>query len=127
MATHLFTALAVAGLALPLAGCADSEQPAETTTVQPAPAMTETSLANEVCPIMGGAAKPSVTATWQGKTIGFCCEECIPEWNSLTDEQKEAKLLAAAAEAKSDSAGDAEHEHEMQHDGANEGHADHQS
>ena len=50
---------------------------------------------NAKCPIMGGEAKATVTTTWNGKTIGFCCKPCIPKWNALSDEQKAAKLRAS--------------------------------
>ncbi len=37
---------------------------------------------NSVCPIMGGEVDPEVqTASYQGKTIGFCCDGCIEKFN----------------------------------------------
>ena len=53
---------------------------------------------NAKCPIMGGDAKATVTTTWKGKTIGFCCKPCIPKWNALSEEQKAKKLAASMAD-----------------------------
>lgn len=89
-------------------GCAESDSRAPGKTAPPAVAVT---LTNAVCPIMGGAAKEDITAEWNGKTVGFCCPECIPEWNSLIDEEKAAKLAAAVEEAKED------HHHDSTQDG----------
>ena len=50
---------------------------------------------NAKCPIMGGEAKATVTATWNGKTIGFCCKPCVPKWNALPEDQKAAELKAS--------------------------------
>lgn len=35
---------------------------------------------NTVCPVEGGKVKPGLTIVYQGKTIGFCCPDCIPEF-----------------------------------------------
>lgn len=68
---------------------------------------------NNVCPVMGGAAKPDVTVEWNGQTIGFCCPPCIEEWNELTDEERAAKLAAARKARPEDgqTPGDADHTH----------------
>ncbi len=51
---------------------------------------------NAHCPIMGGEVQADGgTAVWNEQTIGFCCPECIPAWNRLTDEEKAAKLEQA--------------------------------
>jgi hypothetical protein len=92
---------------LALVGCSGDEaaqsQPAEnenqTAENQPAGESgtphSEVTLVNAVCPMMGGKAKTTVTANWNGKTVGFCCPECIPEWEQLTGEEKASKLTAA--------------------------------
>lgn len=51
------------------------------------------------CPIMGGAIdadhiKPELTRQFKGMTIGFCCPICPPQWDKLTDAEKQAKLDA---------------------------------
>ena len=53
---------------------------------------------NTHCPMMGEEIDPEVTAQWQGKTVAFCCAECIPDWNALSDEEKQMKLHAADGE-----------------------------
>jgi hypothetical protein len=55
----------------------------------------EVTLVNTVCPMMGGKAKSDVTTDFNGQTVGFCCPECIPEWEKLTAEEQQAKLTAA--------------------------------
>lgn len=51
---------------------------------------------NTHCPIMGHEVSPDGGSTqWKDKTIGFCCEGCIDDWNELTEEQKAAKLAEA--------------------------------
>lgn len=87
-----------------LIGCGNAPTPAvdqgDTTPV---------ALVNTVCPIQGGPVDESVTAEWNGKQVGFCCPECIPTWNELSDEEKTVKLAEAdSADAEHD---DAEHDH----------------
>ena len=50
---------------------------------------------NAKCPIMGGKAKDTVTTTWNGKTVGFCCPPCIKKWNDLSEAEKAKKLAAS--------------------------------
>jgi hypothetical protein len=59
----------------------------------------EVVMVNTVCPIMGDAVMDKFTTTWNGKTIGFCCIECEPKWNELSDEEKSEKLASAGKEA----------------------------
>jgi len=55
---------------------------------------------NARCPIMGtklnrDKVPASLTRTFQGQKVGFCCGGCPGKWDSLSDEQKAAKLKAA--------------------------------
>lgn len=52
---------------------------------------------DDLCPISGEAIDEGVTAEYQGKTIRFCCEDCLASWEGMTDEEKQAKLAAAEA------------------------------
>ena len=61
-----------------------------------APEVTTISFANDKCPIMGGKPKADLTADWNGKTIGFCCDGCPQKWEKLSAEDKAAKFAAAA-------------------------------
>ena len=35
---------------------------------------------------------PDVTAMYKGMKVGFCCQDCVEEWNKLSDAEKDAKL-----------------------------------
>ncbi|QDT16689.1 hypothetical protein [Alienimonas californiensis] len=92
-----FLALPAAGLFALAAGCAVETEPVPPADAE-APATTEAvALVNETCPLMGGDADPAVTTEWNGQTVGFCCAQCIPEWQELTEEEKAEKLAAAQA------------------------------
>lgn len=53
------------------------------------------SAVNTMCPIMGKEVDETLSTSWNGKTVRFCCAECLPKWNSLSDEDRSAKLAAA--------------------------------
>jgi hypothetical protein len=97
-----------------LAGCAgettvsSTDDPATPkATGESTPEAAETVAAdNGNCPIMGHAVTADGgTFAWNGKTIGFCCEGCKPEFEKLSDEDKTAKLAEAD---KADHSGDTE-------------------
>lgn len=49
---------------------------------------------NANCPIMGGeVTAEGGTVSWNGQTIGFCCEGCSEKWAALSDDEK-AQALA---------------------------------
>jgi YHS domain-containing protein len=63
-------------LALSIAAEKPASQPAST---QPAPV-------NKKCPISGEAVDPKgKTVTYKGKTVGFCCDDCIEKFNKEPD------------------------------------------
>ena len=79
----LISAELVVGLAL-FVGCSQADLPS----TNAAPVTT-------VCPIMGHDVSENGGSTiWNGQTIGFCCEGCLPKWDKLSDEDKAAKLAA---------------------------------
>ena len=86
-----------------LAGCAGDTTVSTENQVTPeatgesTPKATETAATdNKYCPIMGNAVTADGgTLAWNGKTIGFCCEGCKPEFEKLSDEDKTAKLAEA--------------------------------
>ncbi|MHC4812922.1 MAG: hypothetical protein ACYTGW_03825 [Planctomycetota bacterium] len=48
---------------------------------------------NQNCPIMGGPVDTSgATVSYQGHTIGFCCDGCAPKWNKLPAAEKDEHL-----------------------------------
>lgn len=69
---------------------------AGTAAAETAAAETAAAASNKNCPIMGHEiAADGGSTTWNGKTIGFCCEGCLPKWEALSDAEKAAKLAAA--------------------------------
>ncbi|MCA9058123.1 MAG: hypothetical protein KDA85_06470, partial [Planctomycetaceae bacterium] len=69
-------------------GCNESG----TQTVTETATTPENAPVNKTCPIMGGDVDPAVKTAWGDKTIGFCCEPCIEEWQALSDDEKTTKL-----------------------------------
>lgn len=105
-----FSAILLLGTAVALAGCA--EQKATDTSAQTASTSTA-GVDNQYCPVMGGKVTPDGgTVEWQGKTIGFCCPECIEEFQAMSDSEKAAALAEAGTE-------NAEHDHAT-HEGHDE-------
>ncbi len=49
-------------------------------------------ITNTKCPIMGDPIDPKYTTKFMGKKIGFCCEDCLPKWEKLSDAEKTKKL-----------------------------------
>lgn len=84
-----------------LAGCNQSSENSPNDAEQsPNTDVSSSKPVNEVCPIMGGkVTSDGGTAEWDGKLIGFCCPECKPKWEMLSDEEKSEKLAAAAGNA----------------------------
>ena len=56
-------------------------------------------LSNTECPVTGQPASRDVTTEWDGKTVGFCCSDCLPEWETLSDEQKAEKLASKPSDS----------------------------
>ena len=73
----------VGALAVALsAGCSQVDSPAA-----------DAAPVNALCPIMGHEiAAAGGTTTWNGQTIGFCCDGCLPKWNKLSEDGKAAKI-----------------------------------
>ncbi len=52
---------------------------------------------NDRCPITGKSidmknVPPDLTRMYKGMKVGFCCPACPPKWDSMSDEEKDAKL-----------------------------------
>lgn len=100
-------------------GCAQYSAPVETSdslTSTPATGAQNSEaskMANRNCPIMGhSVASDGGTSSWNGKTIGYCCEGCKPKFDALSDEEKVAKL------AKADNADHSGHDDVQSSDGS---------
>jgi hypothetical protein len=66
----------------------------------PTTAPADGKIVNARCPIMGGKldrenVPASLTRTFAGQKVGFCCGGCPAKWDKLSDEEKTAKLKAA--------------------------------
>ncbi len=98
------------------------------------PEVTPVSFANDKCPIMGGKPKAELTADWDGKTIGFCCEGCPEKWAKLSEQERTEKFAAAAADSGAHAEhGDHKHAEHGDHEKAEHGdhekaeHGDHEN
>lgn len=70
----LFTALGCAVLGLTLTGAIGADAPKKADDKKPKPV-------NAVCPVTDEKADPANTTTYKGKTIAFCCEDCVKDFN----------------------------------------------
>lgn len=74
---------------------------------------------NSICPIMGHeVTDDGGRVEFDGKTIGFCCSECIEKWNALSAEDKAEHLKNPPGE-------EGEHDH-GEHEN-HEAHRDHEA
>lgn len=56
---------------------------------------------NTVCPIAkDDAADESVTVNYKGKTIAFCCKDCVRKFNAMDAKGKDEVLAFATTYAK---------------------------
>lgn len=62
-----------------------------------ASASKEQAAVNTVCPIGGHEIDKAMTATFEGKTIAFCCDSCKQEFLGMNDEGKKGVLAKAMA------------------------------
>ena len=54
------------------------------------------SAVNANCPMTGDPVDSKIdTVDYNGQPVGFCCEECKPKWNALSDDEKQTKLVSA--------------------------------
>ena len=40
---------------------------------------------NKLCPVSKEDVDPKVTVDYKGKTVGFCCDDCIPKFKADPD------------------------------------------
>ncbi|TWU33656.1 hypothetical protein Q31b_57130 [Novipirellula aureliae] len=79
-------------LSATIVGCAESDQTTTAPSVTDQVEATPVSFANSKCPIMGGKPTKELTAEYDGKTIGFCCDGCPQKWAALSEEEKAEKF-----------------------------------
>ncbi|MDQ3440664.1 MAG: hypothetical protein M3478_09985 [Planctomycetota bacterium] len=79
------------GSSTPTTGEIDMGDPAMPTTGPATQASASLTVSNQYCAVMAeNKADPKVTVVHAGKTIGFCCEDCIPTFT-----KEPAKYLAS--------------------------------
>ena len=69
----LFTVLGAATCLALGFGCASQQKSAHATSSH---------TINATCPGTGGPVKSGITSTFEGKTVGFCCENCKTAWET---------------------------------------------
>jgi len=57
---------------------------------------------NTMCAVMvQDPVDPALTPIdWKGQKVGFCCQGCVPDWEKMTDSQKDASLAKAVANSR---------------------------
>jgi len=115
---RIFIPLTLLFTASVFVGCSQQQTADTAASDTTADATTTTVAINQNCPIMGSeVADDGGTYDWNGKTVGFCCPECIDAFAEMSDEEKTEAL--ANAENESDEHGEHDHE-EHGHDDATE-------
>lgn len=56
-----------------------------------------TAAVNTACPYSGGPVNSAITASYNGKTVGFCCAGCQSKWQSASDTDRAAMLTKVSA------------------------------
>ena len=106
---RFFVTMTLLITATSIIGCSDA--PVETAT-------TVVSAVNKHCPIMGGAiTEDGGTVEWKNQTIGFCCPDCIGQFEALSDEEKTAALAKADGPHDDSANGDGENHDDHENDG----------
>lgn len=69
----------------------------------------QVAVVNAYCPIAGAHAigknkvtSASLTRTFKGQSVGFCCDNCPPVWDTMTDVQRQRALDAVMAKESAD-------------------------
>lgn len=102
-----------------ITGCSDQQSTDTASESGADPSATAVAI-NKTCPIMGSAVTDDGGRyDWHGKTVGFCCPECIEAFAEMSDEEK-TQALADADDSSADH-GDHDHgEHDHGHEDAEE-------
>ena len=100
LTSGVVAAVAVGLLAAFLAGCVQTGKEITTSA-----AKVESKYVNEYCPIMGrpidpATVTPELARRYEDKLVAFYCSRCPEQWDKLTDEEKDAKLLTASVDQK---------------------------
>lgn len=99
--TRTLLIASVASLSL-LGACANKGACCDTTANAAAKSDGSVAVVNTMCPVGGDdfetKTRPTDLArTWNGTSIGFCCEGCVKQFDKMSDEKKTATATAAVA------------------------------
>lgn len=47
---------------------------------------------NANCPFSNNPANASITRSYKGQNVGFCCNGCSGKWDKMSDADRDAKL-----------------------------------
>ena len=101
-----FTSRFLPLLAILVNGCTSAEPPQQPSDSDPSQVTIPVAV-NAKCPIMGGqVTEDGGRISWKDQTIGFCCPECIQEWEALPDDEKSTKLKSEEDATKNSIRGD---------------------
>lgn len=90
----IVSVLVAAGLALGLAACKSEEKKSDKGGAE----MQKTAAVNTVCPVSLEAVDSSApTREYQGKTVGFCCGNCVKKWDKESVAERDAMMAKVAA------------------------------
>ncbi len=79
------SAVMVLGLAVVAVAIAD-DKPATSAPATAPTTQASAAISNTKCPVSGDAIDPKVkTVVYNGKTIGFCCEDCVEPFKKNPD------------------------------------------
>ncbi len=108
LSTVIFSTL----LTFVLAGCNSSDSGTTEKEKEATPDTKTVAFVNTHCPIMMGKIDPKgATTTWQGKTVGYCCDECKATFEKLSDKDKKKALTKAEKEGVDVDHDDLDHDH----------------
>lgn len=93
----LVFAAAAAMAALTLVGCKNDQKSSDNMNKPQSSTMnTSGHPVNKTCPVSGEPLPANATTvSYQGKTVGFCCDHCPAKWDKMSDAEKQAKLASA--------------------------------
>ncbi len=71
-----------------LGGCATNEESTCKADMGPVDSV------NKYCVVVPeDTVKPNSPRTmWRGQKVGFCCAKCVPQWDAMSDAEKDAAL-----------------------------------
>lgn len=105
-----FISIAAIMVAITLVGCTQQPSTSPDSTASDASAETKATV-NSNCPVMGSpVTDDGGRYDWNGKSVGFCCPECIDAFAEMSDDEK-AAAIADADNSAADGANDHSHDH----------------